>query len=55
MGTQMIYTVLRLIKDEEALAHARFQAALTEYFRDQNLGRTKRRLERFKSLRKIVE
>ena len=51
MGAQIIYTVLRLIKDEEASVYARFQVALNGYFRDQNPCRTKRRLERFRSLR----
>ena len=34
----MIYTIQGLIQDEEALVHARFQAALTGYIRDQNAG-----------------
>ena len=49
MGAQKIYTVLRLIKDEEGLSHARFQVAPTGYFKDQNPGRTKKRMERFRS------
>ena len=40
---KMIYTVYRIIQDEEALGNARFQAALSGYNRDQNPGRTKRR------------
>ena len=50
-----VYSIQKLIRDEEALAQARFHAALSGGIRDQNPGRTKKRLEMFKSLRQIVE
>ena len=49
-----IWAVLRSIKDEESLAHAKFTAALSGEPVDSNPGRTKARLLKARTLTKIV-